>query len=661
MQHRTILPLFLILILGLLMSCATAERSIRQAETALSRGEYELAASHFKKAYQRTSPKLRQQRGHIAYRMAEAYNRYGNVARAIGGYKNALRYGLSDTLTQLRLGQLLAQQGQYKAAATAYRQFLDSFPDHPQAQLGLLWAERAPEMKLQGSAYTVRLEKLFSSSRSDYAPMLFGEEGAELYFSTTRNNCVGDEISDITGTKPGDIFVAKKNERGQWQAPTAIEGDLSTAYDEGACCFSADGGKMYLTVCPTDPNYPRMAEIWVSSRSDASWSKPSPLKITADTLSSYAHPALSPDGEWLYFASDMPGGFGGIDLWRVRMSGSDFEHIENLGPSVNTEADEVFPSFRPTGELYFSSNGHGGMGGLDLFSATEDTILHRWELHHLPAPMNSSGNDFGITFEGFRNRGFFSSSRTTGGRGWDKIFSFSHPEVTHTVKGWVYEADGYQLPEAEVFIVGNDGTQRTLGVKADGSFEMKVEQGASYVFLATCKGYLNYYNNLQADTVALEHQYVLQFPLASLYVPVLVRNVFFEFDRSDLTPESTAALDRLVQMLTDNPSITIELSAHTDSRGSAAYNKRLSQRRAESVVRYLQSKGIAPARLTPVGYGEELPKVVNRKLTEQHAFLKEGDTLTDEFIQALTPEEQEVCHSLNRRTQFRVLRTDYAE
>ena len=652
---------FIIFVPWILMfiGCNTAERNIRQAEQSLSRGEYEAAANYFKKAYQRTSPKERKQRGLLAYRMAEAYNSYGNIARAVGGYKNALRYGMTDTLTNLRLGQLLAQQGQYKAAAVAYQEFLDSFPEHQLALLGLLWAKQAPEFKQIGSAYTVKQEKLFASSRSDYAPMLLGDESTELYFSTTRNSCKGEEISDITGMKPGDIFVSKKNERGQWQNPEPVEGEVNTAIDEGACCFTSEGTKMYFTVCPTDPNYPRFAEIWVSSRSDASWGKPSKLQISADTLSSYAHPTLSVDGEWLYFVSDMPGGVGGMDLWRLRFDGDEVELIENLGPSINTEADEMFPTMRPTGELYFSSNGRGGMGGLDLYAATEDTTTHTWNVQHLPAPMNSSGNDFGITFEGFRNRGFFSSSRSTGGRGWDKIYSFSHPEVSQTVKGWVYEADGYQLPEAEVFIVGDDGTQRTVGVRDDGSFEMKVEPGARYVFLATCNGYLNLYNNLSADTVALEHQYVLQFPMASLFVPVLIRNVFFEFDSAELTPESTAALERLATMLNDNPGITIELSAHTDSRGSNSYNKRLSQRRAESVVKYLVSQGIAQERLTPIGYGEDLPKVVNRKLTEEHTFLKEGDVLTDEFIDALQPEQQDICHALNRRTQFRVLRTDY--
>ena len=300
----------------------------------------------------------------------------------------------------------------------------------------------------------------------------------------------------------------------------------------------------------------------------------------------------------------MPGGYGGTDLWRARMDAHGVGSIENLGPEINTEGNECFPAFRPSGELYFSSDGRTpSLGGLDLYRAKQDTITEHWTVVHLPAPMNSPADDFGITFEGWHNRGYFSSNRSTGGRGWDKIYSFSYPEVLQTVKGWVYEQDGYELPEALVYIVGNDGTNEKLSVKSDGSFEMAVTPGVDYLLLATCKGYLNFRNNLHADSLEVEHQHVLQFPLPSINVPVLVRNVFYEFDKADLTPESTAALDRLTNMLKENPNVTIELAAHCDYRGNDDYNLRLSQRRAESVVRYLTEHGIEAERLTAKGYG----------------------------------------------------------
>ena len=653
-------PLYILLIFILLSACGTPERSIKRGDAAMAIGEYCEAAAQYKKGYSRIPPTDRKRRGEVAYKMGDAFRRYGNTARALGAFRNAARYGQNDTLTQFYIGELLRMQGDYRGAEKAYQTYLDSFPSDERARQMLQALSEATGIKERGSAYTVKMETMFSGSRSDYAPAYNGDEATTLYFSTTRPAVTGSDFSGITAMKPGDIYMVRKDEKGKWKSPEPVEGGLNTENDEGATAFSSDGKTMYLTVCRTDPQYPRMAEIWTSQRADAGWGKPAALKITADTLSSYAHPAPSPDGRWLYFTSDMPGGYGGTDLWRARMDAHGVGSIENLGPEINTEGNECFPAFRPSGELYFSSDGRTpSLGGLDLYRAKQDTITEHWTVVHLPAPMNSPADDFGITFEGWHNRGYFSSNRSTGGRGWDKIYSFSYPEVLQTVKGWVYEQDGYELPEALVYIVGNDGTNEKLSVKSDGSFEMAVTPGVDYLLLATCKGYLNFRNNLHADSLEVEHQHVLQFPLPSINVPVLVRNVFYEFDKADLTPESTAALDRLTNMLKENPNVTIELAAHCDYRGNDDYNLRLSQRRAESVVRYLTEHGIEAERLTAKGYGETVPKIVNKKLLETYPFLHEGDTLTVPYILALPADQQEVCNALNRRTEFRVLRTTY--
>ena len=653
-------PLYILLIFILLSACGTPERSIKRGDAAMAIGEYCEAAAQYKKGYSRIPPTDRKRRGEVAYKMGDAFRRYGNTARALGAFRNAARYGQNDTLTQFYIGELLRMQGDYRGAEKAYQIYLDSFPSDERARQMLQSLSEATGIKERGSAYTVKMETMFSGSRSDYAPAYNGDEATTLYFSTTRPAVTGSDLSGITGMKPGDIYMVRKDEKGKWKSPEPVEGGLNTENDEGATAFSSDGKTMYLTICRTDPQYPRMAEIWTSQRADAGWGKPAALKITADTLSSYAHPAPSPDGRWLYFTSDMPGGYGGTDLWRARMDAHGVGSIENLGPEINTEGNECFPAFRPSGELYFSSDGRTpSLGGLDLYRAKQDTITEHWTVVHLPAPMNSPADDFGITFEGWHNRGYFSSNRSTGGRGWDKIYSFSYPEVLQTVKGWVYEQDGYELPEALVYIVGNDGTNEKLSVKSDGSFEMAVTPGVDYLLLATCKGYLNFRNNLHADSLEVEHQHVLQFPLPSINVPVLVRNVFYEFDKADLTPESTAALDRLTNMLKENPNVTIELAAHCDYRGNDDYNLRLSQRRAESVVRYLTEHGIEAERLTAKGYGETMPKIVNKKLLETYPFLHEGDTLTVPYILALPADQQEVCNALNRRTEFRVLRTTY--
>lgn len=660
--QRIIQGLVPVIIMSALCACSNAERTTRRADAAMAIGEYQEAASLYRRAYMQTAPRERASRGALAYKMGEAYRSFGNVGRALAAYKNAERFGDADSLLLRKQGDMLRYAGNYKGAEEKYKAYLEKNPEDVLALAGYRSSQKATAIREAGSAYTVKLDKNFSSSRADYCPAFSDRNGSAVYFSSTRNSGTGGQMSGITGTKPGDIYCLKKDEKGHWKSPEAAEGELNSEWDEGAACFTEDGNTMYFTVCRSDPQYPRMAEIWTSTRNDAKWGKPQALKITADTLSSYAHPALSPDGKWLYFVSDMPGGYGGYDLWRASVvGGHGVGAVENLGPEINTPGNEMFPAFRPSGELYFSSDGREpNLGGLDLYRAKEDTLTKHWEVLHLPYPMNSNGDDFGITFEGLHNRGFFSSNRASAGRGWDKIYSFSFPEILLSVKGWVYEQDGYELPEAVVYMVGNDGTNMKIGVNLEGSFEQPLAPGGKYLFLATCKGYLNYRAELTVDSlVQKEHQYVLQFPLPSISIPVLVRGVYYEFDKADLTDNSREALDRLMKVLKENPNITIELSAHCDYRGRAEYNERLSQRRAESVVKYLTEHGIEAERLTAKGYGESQPKTVSKKMTEKYPFLHENDVLTEEFILKLKPEQQDVCNSLNRRTEFRVLRTTY--
>ena len=647
--------IYLFLVSALLTGCG-AEQAMKKGDKFYALGEYFDAATQYKKAYTQTPAKERALRGQRALKLAECYRRINYTQKAIAAYNNVLRYKQGDTLTTYRLAHELMKNGNYKEAEKYFQQVLDSMPDYQLARTGLRSARQALKWRQEGSAYTVKRENFFNSRRSDYSPMLAGESGDMLYFTSTRNQAKGDEISGITGTKNADIFFSQKDDKGKWQKPEVIDTELNSSDDEGVCSFTPDGHTMYLTQCKTDPNYPRYATIATSQRADAAWSKATELKLTRDTLSAFAHPALSPDGQWLYFTSNMPGGQGGYDIWRVRLTTSGTAGVENLGAPINTPGDELFPTFRPNGDLYFSSDGHEGMGGLDIYIAKPEST--RWVLEHPGYPLNSQGDDFGMTFEGLQNKGFFSSNRGDG-RGWDHIYSFYNPEIVQTVTGWVYEKEGYELPAAQVYMVGNDGTNLKLSVKGDGSFTHEIKPGVDYVFLGTCKGFLNHKEQLRVEPVEKSEDYVLQFPLASITAPVLIDNIFYDFDQATLRPESTTALDSLVTLLNDNPNVTIELSAHADYRGSAAYNKRLTQRRAENVVRYLIEHGIAADRLTPVGYGEDKPKKIRKKLTEKHPFLKADDILTEEYIKTLKDEEQEICNQLNRRTEFIVLRTTY--
>ena len=640
----------------MLHSCA-ADNAMRKGEKFLAIGEYHDAAEQFKKAYTKTPTKERQLRGQRALKMAHCYRHISSTQKAISAYRNALRYNVATLDDRLDYARLLLKNGEYKRALTEFELLNDSMPNNVLVRNGLLSAKMAPKWKEQGSDYTVKKMTEFNSRRADFCPVLAGDQWDRLYFSSTRNDALGDELSGITGAKPGDIFFSDKDDKGKWSKPQTIESGLNTEYDEGACCLSPDGSTMYLTQCLSDASYPRFAQIVTAQRSDASWGKTTPLLITNDTLSAYAHPAVSPDGEWLYFVSDMPGGKGGLDIWRMRLTANGPVGVENLGEPINTPGDEMFPTFRPNGDFYFSSDGHPGFGGLDIFIATvgEDGKYH---LSHPGYPLNSQGDDFGMTFQGQLNQGFFSSNRGDG-RGWDHIYSFYNPEIVQTIRGWIYEQDGYELTAGEARIVGTDGTNLRLGVRGDGSFEYVVKPGVDYIILAMCDGFLNHKEEIHVDSVKESKVYDLQFPLASISAPVLIDNIFYAFDKATLLPESKNALDSLILMLDENPNITIELSAHTDYRGAEAYNKKLSQKRAESVVNYLINHGIAADRLTAVGYGEEKPKTIRRKVAERYPWLKENDVLTEEFILKLKPEQQETANALNRRTEFKVLRTTY--
>lgn len=645
----------LLMLCMLLMACG-ADRALKQGDQLYATGDYFDAAAQYRKAYSQTSPKERTQRGQIALRQAECYRRINYTTRAITAYRNALRYKQGDSATRMALGQQLLKVGRYKEAAKVMTEMLDSCPQNSMAQKLLASARKAPQWKKEGSRYKVKREDVFNSRRSDYSPVLAGAEHDRLYLTSTRNEATGDDISGITGTKNADIFMAQKDEQGRWQRPQVIDTELNSNADEGACCLSPDGRTMYLTSCLSDERYPRFATIVTSRRSDATWNKPQPLPITRDTLSLYAHPAVSPDGQWLYFVSDMPGGMGGKDLWRVRLTEAGMGGVENLGAPVNTPGDEMFPTFRPNGDLYFSSDGHEGMGGLDIYIA--HPTASGWTIEHPGYPLNSMGDDFGMTFEGNKNRGFFSSNRGDA-HGWDHIYSFENPEIIQTVKGWVYEREGYELPQAVVYMVGNDGTNLRLSVMNNGSFTQTVRPGVDYVLMASCPGYLNHQTELHVVETEESQEHVLQFPLASITAPVLIDNIHYDFDRATLRPESMAALDSLVTLLNTNPYVAIELSAHCDYKGKGDYNKRLSQRRAEAVVRYLTAHGISVDRLTAVGYGKEQPKTIKHRLAVRYPFLQENTVLTEDFIKTLTPEQQEICNQLNRRTEFRVTNTTY--
>lgn len=651
-RRRLWLPALAALLLVGLTGCKTPKLS--KADEQFARGEYFDASKTYRAVYNKLSSREdRELRGRVAYSLATCYRRLNQQARASAAYQNAIRYDYPDSTAYYYLGRSLQAEGKYQPAIDNYQKFLEYVPDDMLAKEGIKGCRMAIRQKSEKkSRYKVSAAKMFNSRRADFAPMYLDKDLSTLYFTSSTEKATGTEKSEITGTKKSDIFFAKKDEKGNWQRPEPAEGELNTEHDEGITAFSPDGQTMYLTMAKRSPNSDSSVEIYTSKRSDATWSAPQKFEITGDTISAVGHPSVSPDGTYLYFTSDMPGGFGGKDIWRINLkdrAGS----LENLGPQINTPGDEMFPYARTDSLLYFSSDGHPGFGGLDLFTAKLNSTGDRWSIENMGVPMNSPGDDFGITF-GEGESGFFSSNRGDA-RGYDHIFSFVKPEIKVTISGWVVDKDDEPVADAVIRIVGDDGSNQKEVARDDGSFRFRLNRGVKYVMMAGAKGYLNQKQEFESDMEEEDADYGVDFILAAVTKPQVVENIFYDFDKATLRPESKAALDEMVTMLTDNPDVSIEMRAHTDRVGTEEYNLDLSERRAKSVVDYLVAAGVPAERLSWKGYGETEPKVVTKRIAKEYPQFEEGRKLDEEFVMTLGDEDREAADQINRRTEFQVI------
>ncbi|MBD5203482.1 MAG: OmpA family protein [Bacteroidales bacterium] len=638
--------------------CACKTTKLSDADAQLERGEFFEASKSYRKIYNRlTKPSERPLRGEVAYKLATCYRRLNMASRAAPAYQNAIRYQYPDSMAYYWLGRSYQADGKYKQAIDAYTTFMEWRPDDRLAMEGIRGCRLAIASKDEKkSRYVVKNAKLFNSRRADFSPMYFDKNYDILYFTSTNEKVTGENKSEITGMKKGDVWFSKKDEKGEWQRPEPVEGELNTELDEGVVSFSPDGTTMYLTLARRSPASDTSVEIYTSRRSDASWSAPQKFEIISDTISAVGHPAVSPDGQYLYFTSDMPGGYGGKDIWRMAVNERKGT-LENLGPQINTPGDEMFPYMRNDSTLYFSSDGHPGFGGLDLFVARRDASGQRWSVDNMGLPMNSAGDDFGITF-GPGENGFFSSNRGDG-RGYDHIYSFELPDLKITISGYVVDKDDEPVPNAVIRIVGDDGSNQKEVARDDGSFRFNLQRGVRYVMLAGAKGYLNVKQEFESDSAEEDADYGIDFVLAAINKPQVVENIFYDFDKATLRPESKTALDEMAQILLDNPNVTVEMASHTDRWGSDAYNENLSERRAKNVVDYLVASGIPSGRLSWKGYGETRPKTVTKRINREFPQFPEGTVLDEEYVSSLSPEDQEAADQINRRTEFQVTSIDY--
>ncbi len=671
MHQKSITYFLFFLVIFTFSACGGVKKTLRKADTNYENGEYYAAGELYKKAYSRISYKDRELRGETAFKQAECY-RLTNNARAEQVYRNAIRNKYPDSIAFFRLGQVQQKNGKYNDALKSYTTYLEYDPESAQGKFGLESLKLADSLRNNPSRFIIKKEKHFNAGRSSsFSPAFVGNDGDILIFTSNRRYDKKEKTqkrNSVSGQPNNSLFQVRKNSKGNWEKPEIIEGEVNSKNDEGIASFTSNGQTMYYTRSMTEDCKGEGTLIVSSRRSEASWSDPASITLYNDSSISVAHPAISPDGGTLYFVSDAPNGEGGKDIYRTKLENGKPTYIENLGPAINTPGDEMFPSFHPDGTLYFSSNGHPGMGGLDIFKAEEITLpdsTKTWKVENIGSPINSNGDDFGITFSakpesGQKEMGFFSSNRNEI-RGYDAIWSFVLPELEYFLEGKILARNGNPVKSARINIVGDDGETAKIFAKGDGSYRFKLKKGVNYQLQASADEYLNERDSVSTHVVNERESetFIRNFSLIPTFSSVKLDNIYYDFDKATLRPESKEGLDALIAMMNENPHITIEMSAHTDYKGNNEYNRILSYERAQSVIDYLIDAGIDGARLSAVGYGEIKPFIIDTKHNQLFEFLAVGTELTEEYILSLPEEEQEIANQINRRTEFKIVSTTY--
>ena len=675
MKLKTIISLLAVAFMATTFSACSVSARVKRADRKYQIGEYYAASEMYKQVYKNLKSKDRKLRAHVAFHQAECYRTLNNK-KAATAYKNAIRYHYPDSIMYLHYAQVLQYQGKYKDAIKQYDIYLEQHPSDYVAQAGKYACLKVDEWKQQHSRYKIALAKEFNAKRSsNFAPAFITADGDALVFTSNRQEQKSTEKkkvrnSSVTGVPTFNLYSARKNAAGKWEDIELCEGLYSETESEeegtsqkqtstaelGVCSFADEGRMMYFTYSKPINGQDIGAKIYTSQRASGEWSEAQDLKLFSDSSITVGHPSICATGDTLYFVSDAPGGYGGKDIYMAINNGGAWDDIRNLGPTINTSDDELFPYIRQDGRLYFASKGHPGYGGLDLFYAIpEDTI---WTIFNMGAPFNSMGDDFGITFAGASEDGFFTSNRGQK-KGYDLIYSFTLPQMEFLIEGKILNTDGEHLSEATLRLVGNNGTNVKTQIRRDGTYRLKLNKDTRYAMLVTSRGFLNQKHTFATEGLKDSHTYEQDFTLAPISKPVKMDNIFFKFGSWELTSDSEAGLKALVKLLNDNPNITIELAAHTDLVGNNEANQELSHKRAQSVVDYLIKSGIEKERLTAIGYGEEKPVVVDDNLHKLYPYMPKDQVLDEAFITTLTADKQEVCNSLNRRTEFRVLKTTY--
>ena len=660
MSKKLLLILFAILLGAAQPVEAQRRNPAKNADVAFERGQYNTALERYKKAIKKVKKKkYEDERNRITYQMGECFRLTDNAKQSAAQYKRLLKseFPKDNPIFYLHYGDMLKRIEKYDEALEMYNKYTELVPDDPRGQRAADDIAHIKEWFEYPSKYEVTRVKALNSKASDFGIAWMSNSFNDVIFTSTREGGIAKEKDGITGQHFADIYTSRQDKKGNWDKPILIdeEGGLNTKGSEGMPFFTKSFSDVYFTRCPNERRRQSGCQIFKSRRTGSSFGEGELVEIAGvDTLEVIGHPTVNSDESIIYFAADRRGGLGGRDIW-MTMKGDDgkFGRPFNLGNVVNTAGDEVFPFLRNDSTLYFSSDGHGGMGGLDIFVTTVDSTGNWSEPVNLKSPINSTGNDFSIIFHPTEERGFFASNRGSRNGMDDDIYYFMEPPITLTLNGTIKNESTLQyVGGANVSIAGTDGTKATTLSSDKGTFQFNegvLNVGNIYLLTIEKNNFFTLIDTI--NTVGLEFSRDFTPTYEMSMIPtgsVVLPEIQYELGKWDLLPQFEDSLQGLIEILQVNPNITIELGSHTDNRGTEASNDILSQKRAQSVCDYLVIRGIDPLRLTAKGYGERIPRTVN------------GVRLTEDYINKLPTEaERERAHQLNRRTEFKVLSRDY--
>ncbi len=634
--------LFLLMIF--LFSCSSRKQSA--ALKSFEIGEYHRAEGRLKLVYNKEKNKFA--KGQHSFYLGECYRMINMPKKAASSYNKAVRNKYSDPLALLYMAESYRKSGDYGKALEGYQQYLEKKSFDVLAQNGILSCQMAMGAPI-AQAWRVEKAKMFNSKNSDFAPALTGSSFDQIYFTSMRTVQKKRKLNRITGQGNSSIFVSHIDGKGEWTKPERMEEPISSAYDDGTPNMSSDGKTMFFTRCPYVNTQANTAQVFEVERSGGRWGEPVRI-IPGGDSTMVAHPAISPDGNTLYFVSDRAGGFGGKDIYKSDFVAGEWSAAVNMGSSINTPGDEMYPYVRSDGTLYFCSNGHIGFGGLDIFRVETDE-QGRQSVRNMGKPLNSESDDFGIVFEGKRDAGFFSSSRGSA-KGYDDIFSFALPEVNYELLGNIQFPSHKRSDVVNVRLIGTDGSNQKLVLGTDGAFGCRLEKNTDYVLLASAEGFYNAKENFSTRTVSGEPTIKVTLKMGSADEVLALDAIYFVSNAAQPLDNCNNIIERAANYLLGNAKYRLDIRCHTAQSGNPERDVELADKRGQFIESLLIQKGVAEARLTIDAVGAQEPAVVTEGMAAQNSTLRVGDAITPVLLRRLRANARKEAEQLNDRVEL---------